>query len=82
MERRGNLVRVSTAEAMAKERAARASAHEACLDAAPLETRLIRVSYADAEEVAALLRPTLTRRGSIVVDVRTNTVIVRDVRCE
>ena len=80
MERSGNIVRVQAAEAFAKERAARLSAHEMCLATAPVETRIIRIDYADAEQVAALVRPTLTKRGSVSVDTRTNTIIVRDVR--
>jgi type IV pilus assembly protein PilQ len=82
MERTGNIVRVQKAEAFARERAARLSAYEVCLATAPLQTRIIPVSYADAEEIAALIRPTLTKRGTVVVDARTNTVIVSDVRCD
>jgi type IV pilus assembly protein PilQ len=82
MERRGNVVRVGTAEGFAKERTARLSAHEACLETAPLETRIIRVAYANADDLANLIRPSLTKRGSVTVDARTNTIIVRDVRCD
>jgi type IV pilus assembly protein PilQ len=82
MERTGNIVRVQKAEVFARERAARLSAYELCLATAPLETRIIPVSYADAEEIALIIRPTLTKRGTVVVDARTNTVIVTDVRCD
>ena len=82
MERSGNIVRVQAAEAFTKERAARLSAHEMCLANAPVETRIVRIDYADAEQVAALVRPTLTKRGSVSVDTRTNTLIIRDVRCD
>jgi type IV pilus assembly protein PilQ len=82
MERTGNVVRVARADALAKERAARLAAHEACLQTAPLQTWIIPLSYADAEAVANLIRPSLTKRGSVSVDSRTNSVIVRDVRCE
>jgi type IV pilus assembly protein PilQ len=82
MERTGNVVRVARSEAFAKERAARLSAHEACLQAAPLHTWLIPLSYADAEAIANLIRPTLTKRGRVSVDARTNTLIVRDVLCD
>ena len=81
VERTGNIVRVQGTEAFAKERMARLSAYETCLATAPLETHFIRVSYADAEQLAAVLRASLTRRGSVFVDARTNTIIVRDVRC-
>jgi type IV pilus assembly protein PilQ len=82
MEHTGNIVRVQKAEVFAKERAARLSAHEACIATAPLQTRVIRLSYADAEQVAAMIRPTLTTRGSVIVDTRTNSVIVTDVNCD
>jgi type IV pilus assembly protein PilQ len=82
MERTGNVVRVASSGVFAKERAARLSAHEACLQTAPLRTWLIPLSYAEAEAVANLIRPALTKRGSVSVDARTNTVIVRDVLCE
>jgi type IV pilus assembly protein PilQ len=82
MERTGTIVRVQKAEAFARERAARLSAYELCLATAPLQTLIIPVSYADAEEIAAIIRPTLTKRGTVVVDARTNTLIVTDVRCD
>lgn len=82
MDRTGNIIRVQKAEAFAKERAARLSAHDLCLATAPLQTQLIRLSYADAEQIAAMIRPTLSKRGSVVVDARTNTILVTDVRCD
>ncbi|HTQ48992.1 MAG TPA: secretin N-terminal domain-containing protein [Polyangiaceae bacterium] len=82
MERTGNIVLVQRAEAFASERAARISAHELCLATAPLHTQVIRLSYADAEQVAAMIRPTLTKRGRVMVDTRTNTIVVTDVSCD
>lgn len=82
MERTGNIVRVQRAEAFAKERAERISAHELCVATAPLQTQIFHLSYADAEQVAAMIRPTLTRRGSVTVDTRTNTILVTDVHCD
>jgi type IV pilus assembly protein PilQ len=77
-----NVIRVAPAAALAAERQARVDAVERCLDTAPLETRIIRVSNADAEAVAALARASLrSDRGSVNVDARTNTLIVRDVDC-
>jgi type IV pilus assembly protein PilQ len=82
LERSGNLIRVARAETLAKEREARVAAKQTCLDTAPLETHLVPVSHANAQELAALIRPTLTKRGSVAVDARTNTLIVSDVTCE
>ena len=82
MERAGNIVRVQKAEAFARERAARLSAHELCVATAPLQTQVIHLSYADAEQFAAMIRPSLTKRGTVIVDTRTNTLIVSDVNCD
>src|SRR5204862_3470126 len=46
---------------------------------APLETRLIPVSYAQAQDIQAGAKDLLSSRGSIAVDGRTNVLIVRDV---
>ncbi len=47
--------------------------------AAPLETRLYRLSYAWAAAMAAILQKFLSPRGSILTDARTNTLIITDV---
>jgi type IV pilus assembly protein PilQ len=78
-EREGNVIRVAPLAVLARERGARADAHAACVEAAPLETRMIAVSYADAGEVARVVQARLSRRGSVSVDVRTNTLIVTDI---
>ncbi len=78
-ERDGDVLRVAPAGTFARERAARLEARAACIAAAPLETRFIPVSYADPFELAALIRPTLTERGSVSVDARTGTLLVTDV---
>ena len=49
------------------------------LELAPLETRLIPVSYAQADELQARAKDLLSPRGSIAVDERTNVLIARDV---
>jgi type IV pilus assembly protein PilQ len=78
-ERDGNVIRVGSAATFAKERAARIDAHAACVEMAPLRTRVIRISYADPSELAKMIRPTLTKRGSVAVDERTGTLLVTDV---
>jgi hypothetical protein len=42
----------------------------------------LRLSYADAEQVAAMIRRTSTKRGSVMVDTCTNTILVTDVNCD
>ena len=81
MVREGNIVRIATAEKLAKERKAALEARDTCINTGPLRTRLIPVNYARAEAVAPLVRASLTERGTVSVDSRTNTLIVRDVDC-
>ncbi len=45
----------------------------------PLRTTVHRLSYAKATELAPLLKKFLSPRGDIVVDARTNTLIITDV---
>src|SRR5207244_6635124 len=44
----------------------------------PLETRVIRLNYANAAEMEGVLSSSLSRRGSIKSDKRTNTLLVTD----
>jgi len=46
----------------------------------PLSTRVVPVNHGKAQEMAELVKPLLSPRGSVSVDVRTNTLIIRDVR--
>ena len=45
----------------------------------PLQTRVIRLSYARAAEVASLLKKYLSPRGDVAYDARTNTLFVTDI---
>jgi len=78
-EREGNVIRVAPAATFARERAARLEAHASCIALAPLETRLIPVSYAQASDLVALIRARLSSRGTVAIDERTNTLIVTDI---
>ncbi|HJL03024.1 MAG TPA: type IV pilus secretin PilQ [Polyangiaceae bacterium LLY-WYZ-15_(1-7)] len=79
MERRGNLIRVAPIERLQKEAEAAVAAARAARELAPLETRIIPVSYADPAELAPRVGELLSERGSVAVDERTNVLIVRDV---
>jgi type IV pilus assembly protein PilQ len=75
----GNLIRVAPIAVLQKERELRIAQAKAELDLAPLETRLIPVSYATADELQLRAKELLSPRGSIAVDERTNVLIARDV---
>ena len=44
----------------------------------PIVTKVIRLDHADAESLASVLRPLLTRDGLITAYAPTNTLIIRD----
>lgn len=79
MDRRGNIIRVAPQDDLKKEREMAIARRKQELQLAPLETRLIPVSYAQAADLQVRARDLLSGRGSIAVDERTNVMIVRDV---
>ena len=79
MVRRGNIIRVALMSDLNKERELALARRKAELQLAPIETRLIPVSYASAGALQDRSKELLSPRGSISVDERTNVLIVRDV---
>lgn len=79
LERTESSIRVAPLKELADEEAQRAKLAEAKFAAAPLKTTLIKVSYANANELAQQVKSTLSARGTVAVDTRTNTLIIRDV---
>ncbi len=79
MVRRGNLIRVAPLQTLEKEREAAIARRKQQVQLAPLETRIVPVSYAAATDLAARVGELLTDRGSVSVDERTNVLIVRDI---
>jgi type IV pilus assembly protein PilQ len=78
-EQRGNIIRVAPLEDLEKEREMAIARKQQELQLAPLETRIIPVSYAEATALQDRAKELLSGRGSIAVDERTNVMIVRDV---
>jgi type IV pilus assembly protein PilQ len=79
MVRRGNLLRVAPLGVLEKEREMAIARQKQQIELAPLETRLIPVSYAEAAQLSPRIRGQLSNRGSVSTDARTNMLIVRDV---
>jgi type IV pilus assembly protein PilQ len=73
-----NMLRVAPLADLEKERELQIARRLQEVKLAPLETRLIPVSYAQAEQLQDRAKPLLSERGSIAVDDRTNVMIVRD----
>jgi type IV pilus assembly protein PilQ len=79
MVRRGNIIRVALMSDLNKERELAIARRKSELELAPIETRLIPVSYANASDMQQRAKELLSPRGTIAVDERTNVLIVRDV---
>lgn len=79
MVRRGNIIRVANMADLNKERELALERRKAELQLAPIETRLVPVSYAQANDMQKRAADLLSPRGTIAVDERTNVLIIRDV---
>ena len=79
MVEQGNLMRIAPLDTLQAEREQEIARRKMEVELAPIETRLIPVSYADAQELSSRIEPLLSDRGSVTVDARTNTLIARDV---
>ncbi|MGC3997933.1 MAG: type IV pilus secretin PilQ [Anaeromyxobacter sp.] len=75
----GDVIRVAKAEVIAKEAQARAQAQKDLLPLVPLKVRMFPVNFARAADLQGRVKDMLTERGSVSVDERTNTLIVKDV---
>ncbi len=75
----GNIIRIAPLKRLQAEREDAAKAQEAKEIAEPLLVRIIPVNYALAQELYPKVRDLLTQRGTLTVDNRTNTLIIKDV---
>ena len=74
----GGILRVDEAAKLQAEAVDREAARAKQMELVPLETRIIKLNYANAAEMAAALQNSLTRRGAIQTEKRTNSLIVSD----
>lgn len=79
MVEQGNMIRIAPLDRLQKEREMEIARRKTEVRLAPIETRLIPVSYATASGLQQRVAPLLSDRGSISIDDRTNTIIARDV---
>ncbi len=79
LDRHDTIYRVAPLSRLTDEAEARARRSQAEFNARPLVTRLIPVNYASAADMAQQVKAVLSPRGSVSIDARTNTLIVRDV---
>jgi type IV pilus assembly protein PilQ len=79
----GNIMRVAPVEVLRREEEEKSRLAAARALSIPLKTMMRRVSYAAADEIAGLLSSgggasIMSTRGSVVVDRRTNTLIIKE----
>lgn len=78
----GNVIFVSTLDEITSTEAKELKSAEDLANVAPLKSTLIKLKYTNATDIATLLKgqegSLLTPRGQVAVDVRTNSIIIRD----
>jgi type IV pilus assembly protein PilQ len=77
--REGNVVRIAPMAALESERLAALKAKEAEIKVEDLLLEIIPISYSKADDLVEQLSSFLSPRGSISTDVRTNSLIVKDI---
>jgi type IV pilus secretin PilQ/predicted competence protein len=75
----GNVIRIAPVEKLRSERESLKQAQMAEEELEPLQVKFVRVSYAKAADIKALIDSVLTERGSSTFDERTNQIIVKDI---
>lgn len=87
MEEQGDILRIDTLENLARQRDEATRAREGIVSSEALVTRLIQVNYAKPSKIAELVEEgqgsaggsVLSPRGSVTVEERTKTLIVKDI---
>ena len=77
--RMGNVIRVAPVETLKKEEEEVLSAKRNKEKLEDLVTELIPVNYSTAQELQTQIKNILSDRGSISIDTRTNTLVVKDI---
>src|SRR5688572_25801195 len=81
--RNDNVIIVAPTEELAAREKAELAARQDVQELAPLRSEYLQVNYAKAEDLAALIKTQgdsglLSKRGSVTVDERTNTLLLQD----
>jgi type IV pilus assembly protein PilQ len=75
----GNVIRIAPLSKIAQEEQMEAQAEKEKALNAPLVTIIKHLSYAKAAAMEPIVRRLLTSKGSVIVDARTNTMIITDI---
>jgi len=76
----GNILRVAPAEKLKKERETALANDKAAKQLEPLKLKLLNINYAKGDEMSSRIKNLLSERGTVDVDPRTNTLIVKDIK--
>ncbi len=76
----GNILRIAPVATLTREAEERRRLEESRELAGPVDTKYYELSYARAREIEGLLRGKISSRGELIIDERTNTLIITDVR--
>ncbi|WP_419420414.1 type IV pilus secretin PilQ [Legionella sp. D16C41] len=78
----GNIIFVERADTLVKREQAELKSQQVVTNLAPLRSELLQLNFAKAADIATLLKDRntslLSRRGSVSVDARTNTIWIQD----
>ena len=75
----GDIIRVAPLKTLEEEARSREERKKAMRRQEDLVVQLIPVNYAAADQMASRVKDVLTERGTVAVDARTNTLVVRDI---
>jgi type IV pilus assembly protein PilQ len=80
----GNVLRIAKLSTLSSEQSEAVKLAAAREDAQPLVTKFVAINYAKASQIATMLKSwvgggALTKRGNVLVDDRTNTLIISDI---
>ena len=78
MQRVGNVVRIAPAERLRKEEQDKLASKRTKEKLEDLKTEMIHLKYAIARDMVPVAKNFLSERGTVSVDERTNTLIIRD----
>lgn len=79
-EKYGQIVRIAPAKRLQEEKEAAAAAEQAAQAVKPLDILFKPVSFAQADTLIKQVGTVLSPRGSVDIDSRTNTLIIKDIR--
>ena len=79
MIREGNVIRIAPVQKIAEEKKRLLEEKKAAVELEELTVKLIPVNYAKASEISPKVKGLLSPRGSVTVDDRTNTLVIKDV---